>query len=113
MNKYYYFCGKFIEMFESLYNTIYLKLWSGDKKMGPQKNVFVSKSCEIFGDTVYDLKWSLKYIHKNGKTSTPITISERANKWDLRKLIRQIEKDIIPQKIKELIKEHERPECVK
>ena len=37
--------------------------------MGPQKNVFVSKNCEIFGDTVYDLKWSLKYIHKNGKTS--------------------------------------------
>ena len=90
-------------MFESLYNTIYLKLWSGDKKMGPQKNVFVSKSCEIFGDTVYDLKWSLKYIHKNGKTSHSVTISERASRWNLRNTIRMIEKHVLPKEVDALI----------
>ena len=100
-------------MLDSFVNHLYLIFWTGDKKVGPHKEVHLSKKCETYGDMVYDIRWTLKYIHKNGKTSTPITISERANKWDLRKLVRQIEKDIIPQKIKELIKEHERPECVK
>ena len=71
--------------------------------MGPKKNVLVSKSCEIFGDTVYDLRWTLKFIHKNGKTSHSVTISERSNRWSLRKTIHRIEKEELPKQIDALI----------
>ena len=90
-------------MLESFYNSIYLKLWSGDKKIGPKKNVLVSKSCEIFGDTVYDIRWTLKYIHKNGKTSHSVTISERSNKWNLIKTIQRVEKQVLPKEADALI----------
>ena len=93
-------------MFEAFCNTIYLKIWSGDKKAGPKKNVLVSKSCEIFGDTVYDLRWTLKYIHRNGKTSHSATISERASKWNLRRTIRRIEKHVLPKEVDELIRQN-------
>ena len=97
-------------MLDSFVNHLYLIFWTGDKKVGPHKEVHLSKKCETYGDMVYDIRWTLKYIHKNGKTSTPITISERANKWDLRKLIRRVEKDTLPGKIKELIEGHEKQE---
>jgi len=99
-------------MLDSYVNHLYLTFWTGDKKVGPHKEVYLSKKCETYGDMVYDIRWTLKYIYKDGKTSQPITISERANKWDLRKIIHKIEKDELPRKIKELIKVHEnRKQC--
>lgn len=94
-------------MLDSYVNHLYLTFWTGEKKVGPHKEIYLSRKCETFGDMVYDLRWSLKYIYKDGKVSHPLNISERANKWDLRKIIRKIEKDVLPQKIKELIEEHE------
>ncbi len=70
-------------MFKSFLNNLYIKIWSGQKKVGPHKNVLLKRSCESFGDTVYDLRWSLKYIHKNGETSHTVTLTERASKWNL------------------------------
>ena len=93
-------------MLDSFLNKIYLYWWSGDKKVGPHKKVLLSRNCEIFGDMVYDLRWKLKYIHKNGQTSHAVTISERANKWDVRRCIKRIEREIIPGKIKQLIEDN-------
>ena len=93
-------------MLDSFFNSLYLKWWSGDKKVGPQRNVRLSKSCEIFGDTVYDLRWTLKYIHANGKTSHSVTITERASRWNLKKVIRLVERRKLPAAIEALIQKH-------
>ena len=100
-------------MFSSFINHLYLIFWTGDKKVGPHKEVYLSKKCETFGSMVYDVRWTLKYIHKNGKTSHSVTIYERANKWDVRKIIRRVEKNVLPRKIKELIEAHEHRNIVK
>jgi hypothetical protein len=100
-------------MFDAYINNLYLTFWTGDKKVGPQKKVILSRKCESFGDMVYDLRWTIKYIHENGKTSHSVTITERANKWDLRKVIRRVEKKALRQKIKDLIKECEGTNSVK
>ena len=100
-------------MFDSYINHLYLTFWTGEKKVGPNKEVYLSRECETYGDMVYDIKWQLKYIHKNGKVSHPDTIAERANKWDLRKIIRRVEKVTLPRKIKEVIAQHGNPNNVK
>ncbi|MBO7067875.1 MAG: hypothetical protein J6W52_04230 [Bacteroidaceae bacterium] len=100
-------------MFDTFINQVYLTFWSGEKKVGPHGEVLLSKKCESFGDMVYDLRWSLKYIHKDGKTSRTLTISERANKWDVKKNIKRVEKNILPRKIKELLEAHKDATCVK
>ena len=94
------------KMFDSFLNEIYLKFWSGKKKVGPKKEVLLSKSFVVYGEAVYDLTWSLKYIHSNGKTSHSVTISERANKWNLRGIIGRIEKTKLPKAIDSIIKNH-------
>jgi len=88
-------------------------MWTGKKEIGPHKEVLLTKECERFGYVVYDLKWKLRYIHKKGSTSHTITITERANKWDLRRVIRRIEKNVLPLKIKELIEECKSTNSVK
>lgn len=100
-------------MFNTQANHIYLTFWTGKKKAGPNKEVYISRNCETFGDMVYDLKWTLAYIYKNGKSSQQISISERANQWDLRKVIRRVEKNTLQQKIEELIAENTSPSSVK
>ena len=91
-------------MFKSFLNNLYIKIWSGQKKVGPHKNVLLKRSCESFGDTVYDLRWSLKYIHKNGETSHTVTLTERASKWNLKRVIHHIEKHKLPKEIDALIR---------
>ena len=93
-------------MFESFLNGIFLKFWSGKEKVGPNKRILLSKSFEVFGSTVYDLTWSMKYIHDNGKTSHSVTITERANKWNMRRVIRRVEKSKLPRAIDSIIKNH-------
>ena len=100
-------------MFDAYINNLYLSFWTGDKKIGPQKNIILSRRCETFGDMVYDLRWTIKYLQENGKTSPSVSITERANKWDLRKVIRRVEKNVLPRKIKELIEAHEHRNIVK
>ena len=100
-------------MFDAYINNLYLSFWTGDKKVAPQKNIIISRRCETFGDMVYDLRWTIKYLQENGKTSPSVSITERANKWDLRKVIHRVEKKTLPQKIKELIKECEGASSVK
>ena len=99
-----------IGMFDSFFNNIYLSLWSGEKKVGSKKQVLLSKSCETYGDAVYDLRWTLKYIHKNGQTSHSVTVSERAGKWNLKKTIRRVEKHVLPKEIEALIQKHKQTE---
>ena len=93
-------------MLDSLFNHIFLKCWAGKKKAGPNKEILITRKFDTFGDMVYDITWSLKYIHDNGQVSHSINISERANKWDLRRTIKKIEKNMIPDKITELIEVH-------
>jgi len=93
-------------MFDSLLNNIIIKLWAGQKKVGPNKNVLLTKSCESFANTIYDLKWSLKYIHQNGKVSHSVTITERASKWNLRKVIHKVERTKLPKEIDALVRKH-------
>ena len=93
-------------MFESFLNGIFLKFWSGKEKVGPNKRILLSKSFEVFGSTVYDLTWSMKYIHDKGKTSHSVTITERANKWNMRRVIRRVEKSKLPRAIDSIIKNH-------
>ena len=100
-------------MFDAYINNLYLSFWTGDKKVGPQKNIILSRRCETFGDMVYDLRWTIKYLQENGKTSPSVSITERANKWDLRKVIRRVEKTALKQRIKELVAENESPNSVK
>lgn len=100
-------------MFDAYINSLYLSFWTGDKKVGPQKNIILSRRCETFGDMVYDLRWTIKYLQENGKTSPSVSITERANKWDLRKVIRRIEKTALKQRIKELVAENESSNSVK
>ena len=100
-------------MFDAYINNLYLSFWTGDKKVGPQKNIILSRRCETFGDMVYDLRWTIKYLQENGKTSPSVSITERANKWDLRKVIRRVEKTALKQRIKELVAENESPNIVK
>ena len=100
-------------MFDAYMNNLYLSIWTGDKKVGPQKNIILSRRCETFGDMVYDLRWTIKYLQENGKTSPSVSITERANKWDLRKVIRRVEKTALKQRIKELVAENESSNSVK
>ncbi|MCR5534532.1 MAG: hypothetical protein K6F47_05100 [Bacteroidaceae bacterium] len=100
-------------MFDAYINNLYLSFWTGDKKIGPQKNIILSRRCETFGDMVYDLRWTIKYLQENGKTSPSVSITERANKWDLRKVIRRVEKTALKQRIKELVAENESSNSVK
>jgi hypothetical protein len=100
-------------MFDAYINNLYLSFWTGDKKVGPQKNIILSRRCETFGDMVYDLRWTIKYLQENGKTSPSVSITERANKWDLRKVIRRVEKTALKQRIKELVAENESSNSVK
>ena len=93
-------------MFESFLNDIYLKFWSGKKKVGPNKRILLSKSFVVFGNTVYDLTWSMKYIHDNGKTSHSVTITERANKWNMKRVIKRVEKTKLPNTIDSIIRKH-------
>ena len=93
-------------MFQSLRNNIFISFWSKKKKVGPDKNVPLTKSCETYADTVYDLKWTLKYIHEDGKVSHPVTITERASKWNLRSVVHRIEKTKLPKEIEKLIRRH-------
>ncbi|MBR6142180.1 MAG: hypothetical protein IKQ37_10545 [Bacteroidaceae bacterium] len=90
-------------MLDSFFNSLFLKFWSGNKKVGPQRSVLLSKSYETYGSAVYDLKWTLKYIHANGKTSHSVTITERASKWNLKKVIHIIERRRLPREIEALI----------
>lgn len=100
-------------MFDAYINNLYLSFWTGDKKVGPQKNIILSRRCETFGDMVYDLRWTIKCTQGNNKTSPSVTITERANKWDLRKVIRRVEKTALKQRIKELVAENESSNSVK
>ena len=100
-------------MFDAYINNLYLSFWTGDKKIGPQKNIILSRRCETFGDMVYDLRWTIEYLQENGKTSPSVSITERANKWDLRKVIRRVEKTALKQRIKELVAENESSNSVK
>ena len=93
-------------MFDSIINSLYLKLWAGSKKVGPRKEVLLTKRCETYGGVVFDLKWTLKYIHSNGRTSHSVNFSERANSWNLRKVILRIEKEVLPKEIDALIRRH-------
>ena len=103
----------FAHMFDTQVNHIYLTFWTGEKKTGPNKEILISRRCETFGDMVYDLIWTLTYIYKNGKTSQPVSISERANKWDLRKIIRKTEKHEVKRAIEELVEEKKSINTVK
>ena len=96
----------FKDMFQSLCNSLFISFWSGKKKVGPDKNVLLTKSCETYADTVYDLKWTLKYIHEDGKVSHPVTITERASKWNVRSAVHKIEKTKLPKEIERLIRRH-------
>lgn len=100
-------------MFDAYINHLYLILWTGEKKVGPHNKILLSRNCETFGDMVYDLRWTIKCTQGNNKTSHSVTITERANKWDLRKVIHRVEKKALPQKIKELVKECEGANSVK
>lgn len=96
-------------MFETFFNSIYLSLWSGEKKYPGRKNVLVSKSCQIYGDAVYDLRWKLKFVHKNGETSHSVNISERASKWNLKHIIRHVEKHVLPKEVDALVSKNTHP----
>lgn len=100
-------------MFDSYLNHLFLTFWTGVKKVGPHKEINLSRECETYGDAVFDIKWKLNYIYENGKTSHTVTIAERANKWDLKKIIRRVEKEVLPQKINSLIRQHEGANSVK
>ena len=94
-------------MFDLFFNNIFLKFWSGKKRVGPKKRVLLSKSFVMYGDTVVDLTWSLRYIHSNGKTSRPVTITERASKWNKEEVIEKVESTELPKAIKLIIQTHE------
>ena len=100
-------------MFDAYINHLYLILWTGEKKVGPHNKILLSRNCETFGDMVYDLRWTIKCTQGNNKTSPSVTITERANKWDLRKVIRRVEKTALKQRIKELVAENESSNSVK
>ena len=93
-------------MLESFFNNLFLKFWSGKKKVGPKKRVLLSKSFVVYGDTVIDLRWSLKYIHDDGKTSHAVTLTERANKWNLQEIIEKIEETKLPKEIDSIISKY-------
>ena len=98
------FVSDFQEMFDSLINKLYLEFWSGKRKVGPHKKILLSKRYQALGgDMVYDLSWSLRYIHSNHTISHPIVIEERADKRRLRRVIRRIERRVIPKEIEKLI----------
>lgn len=94
-------------MFDNFFNHIFLSFWCGEKKVGPNKVILLKRGCETYGDVVYDLRWTLKYIHSNGQTSHSVNISERANKWDVRRTIKRIEAHELPKRIKQLIEDNE------
>ena len=62
---------------------------------------------------VYDLRWTIKCTRGNNKTSPSVTITERANKWDLRKIIRKTEKHEVKRAIEELVEEKKSTNTVK
>lgn len=66
----------------------------------------MQKRCESYGGVVYDLIWTLKYIHSNGKTSHSVSFSERANPWNLRRIISRMENEVLPKEIDKLISKH-------
>ena len=93
-------------MFESFLNNLFLKFWAGKKKVGPQKRILLSRRAETYGDKVYDLTWSLKYIHSNGKTSHSVVITERASNNNFKEVIKRIEDTKLPKAIDSLISRH-------
>ena len=98
------FVSHFQEMFDSLINKLYLEFWSGKRKVGPHKKILLSRSYEVFGgDMVYDLAWSIRYIYSDHTISHPIVIEQRTDKRRLRKVIRRIERKVIPKEIEKLM----------
>ena len=98
------FVSHFQEMFESLKNILYLKFWSGKRKVGPHKKILLSRRYQALGgDLVYDLSWSLRYIYSEHTISHPVVIEQRTDKRRLRKVIRRIERRVIPQEIEKLM----------
>jgi len=94
------------KMFDRFFNDLFLKFWAGKKEVGPNKKVLLSKSFVVYGDTVIDLTWSLRYIHSNGKTSHPVAITERTNIWNTQEVIEKVEETRIPKAIDMLISKH-------
>ena len=74
----------------------------GSKKVGQGQQILLSRSYESYGKTVYDLRWTLKPIHSKEKDSHTVTITERANKWNMRQVIRRIEKHELVNEIEKL-----------
>ena len=98
------FVSHFQEMFDSLINKLYLDFWSGKRKVGPHKKILLSRSYQVFGgDMVYDLAWSIRYIYSDHTISHPVVIEQRTDKRRLRKVIRRIERRVIPKEIEKLI----------
>ena len=97
-------------MFNSLLNSLFIKFWSGRKRIGPDGKILLTKRCESYIDTVYDLKWTLEYLSGKGKKPHIVTISERASKWNLRRVIRRIEKTKLPKEIDALVSRHSHAE---
>ena len=98
------FVSHFQEMFDSLINKLYLEFWSGKRKVGPHKKILLSRRYQALGgDMVYDLSWSLRYIYSDHTISHPVVIEQRTDKRRLRKVIRRIERRVIPKEIEKLI----------
>ncbi|MCR4921036.1 MAG: hypothetical protein K5945_04920 [Bacteroidaceae bacterium] len=91
-------------MLQGLKNDLFLWWWSSTKKVKGVKGLTLIRQYVTYGKGVTDLTWKLRYKNGRGKKDTARYISERANDWNLRSTIRQIEKERLPLEI-EAIKE--------
>jgi len=94
-------------MFRGLRNSIFLFFWVGKTKGGPHKEVIINRTYETYGGHVYDLLWSIK---KRGSKRSSKHLSLRANDWDVIDRIKYLEKNKLPDAIKEVLGE---PDSVK
>lgn len=93
-------------MFEGIKNNITLFFWGKRKRSMCRGKVIVTRSCEVYNDTVYDLRWQIKRIDHNGKKVASRTLQERANKWNLKNIIRSVEDSALSKVAEEMLAEH-------
>lgn len=90
-------------MFEGIKNGIRLFFWQRRKKRMYGGKIVVARSCEVYNDTVYDVRWQIKRIDRNGKKVASRTLQERANKWNLKHIIRRVENRVMPKVAEEML----------
>lgn len=77
--------------------------WSGTKKAGKNERIQIKRSYIYHDKVMITCHWSLREIHTDGSLGNPIfSLEDRVSELYVKKYIRKIEKNILPEQIKKV-----------